>query len=66
MVPLLMLSHGLEAQGSPQVRCCHVGFSPGGVAFTPAVTLLHLGLVGFGLVACPVKVTVRLVCHLIS
>lgn len=41
-------------------------FSPGGVAFTSAVTLLHLGLVGFGLVACPVKVTVRLVYHLIS
>ena len=40
--------------------------SPGGVAFTSAVTLLHLGLVGFGLVACPVKVTVRLVYHLIS
>lgn len=35
-------------------------FCPAGVAFTSAVTLLQLSLVGFGLVACPVKVIVRL------
>lgn len=64
---LLIVGCGLGAWGVLKGAVAELDLSPSrAFAFTSALTFLHLGFVGFGLASCSVKVTVSLVCHLIS